>query len=187
MHLYWRILMIVMDLETTGLLMPDAIDIAQQPHIIEFGAVKLDNDLNIVDELGFLVNPNQDLPPKITKITGITDADLKDQPPFIAHYEKLIKFFIGEEVMAAHNLPFDANVLKYNLLRMDKLIKFPWPPYHICTVEVGEKVWGTKRKLTDIYLEVTGKEHKGAHRAVDDVKATVEVLRWYKKEGHLDD
>ena len=67
------------------------------------------------------------------------------------------------------------------------MIKFPWPPKHLCTIEVGEKVWGIKRKLTDIYLEVTGKEHKGAHRAVDDVKATVEVLKWYKKEGHLND
>ena len=29
--------MIVMDLETTGLVMPDAVDIKQQPYIIEFG------------------------------------------------------------------------------------------------------------------------------------------------------
>ena len=63
--------MIVMDLETTGLVMPDAVDIKQQPYIIEFGAVKLDKDLNIKEELGFLVNPNQELSPKITKITGI--------------------------------------------------------------------------------------------------------------------
>ena len=179
--------MIVMDLETTGLVMPDAVDIKQQPYIIEFGAVKLDKDLNIKEELGFLVNPNQELSPKITKITGIKNEDLKAQPPFIAYYDKLVEFFIGEKVLAAHNLPFDSNVLKYNLIRIDKLIKFPWPPKHLCTIEVGEKVWGIKRKLTDIYLEVTGKEHKGAHRAVDDVKATVEVLKWYKKEGHLND
>ena len=179
--------MIVMDLETTGLVMPDAVDIKQQPYIIEFGAVKLDKDLNVKEEVGFLVNPNQELSPKITKITGIKNEDLKDQPPFIAYYDKLVEFFIGEKVLAAHNLPFDAGVLKYNLIRIDKLIKFPWPPKHLCTIEVGEKVWGIKRKLTDIYLEVTGKEHKGAHRAVDDVKATVEVLKWYKKEGHLND
>ena len=41
------------------------------------------------------------------------------------------------------------------------------------------------RKLSEIYKEITGKEHKGAHRSLVDVEATVEILKWYKKEGHI--
>jgi exonuclease I len=46
-------------------------------------------------------------------------------------------------------------------------------------------VWNKKRKLGDIYFEVTGEEHKGAHRAIADVRALIEIIRWYVKEGHL--
>jgi DNA polymerase III epsilon subunit-like protein len=87
--------------------------------------------------------------------------------------------------MAAHNLPFDRKILRFELERIDKLTKFPWPMNHICSVEVGQSVWGKMRKLSEIYKEITGKEHKGAHRSLVDVEATVEILKWYKKEGHI--
>jgi DNA polymerase-3 subunit alpha (Gram-positive type) len=179
--------MIVMDLETTGLLMPEASHIDEQPYIIEFGAIKLDKDLKKVKELEFMVNPGIPLTPLITKITKITDDDLKDKPPFISYFDKLAEFFLGEDTMVAHNLPFDKGILKYNLDRIDKTTNFPWPIKHLCTVEIGQQVWRKKRKLSDIYKEVIGKEHKGAHRALVDVEATVEVLRWYRENGHLDD
>ena len=179
--------MIVIDLETTGLLMPEASDLKEQPYIIEFAGVKLDDDLKEIDSLEFLVNPGFPLPEQIIKITNIKDDDLKDKPPFIFYFEKLSEFFLGQDRIVAHNLPFDKGILKHNLSRIGKVTSFPWPPKQLCTVEVSQQVWGKKRKLVDIYKEVTGKEHKGAHRAMADVKATVEVLRWYKKEGHLDD
>ena len=179
--------MIVIDLETTGLLAPEASDLKEQPYIIEFAGIKLDSDLKEIDSLEFLVNPGFPLPDIIKKITNIKDEDLKDKPPFISNFDKLAKFFLGVNSMVAHNLPFDKGVLKHNLNRIDKVTSFPWPPNQICTVEISQQVWGKRRKLIDIYKEVTGKEHKGAHRAMADVKATVEVLRWYKKEGHLDD
>ena len=69
--------MIVFDTETTGLPAADAAPLAKQPHIIEFAAIKLDEDtLEEVSRLEFLSKPPIDLPPIITKITGITDADL---------------------------------------------------------------------------------------------------------------
>ena len=179
--------MIVIDLETTGLLMPEASDLKEQPYIIEFAGIKLDNNFKSIDSLEFFVNPGFPLPEQIIKITNIKDDDLKDKPPFVSYFDKLAEFFLGEDTIVARNLPFDKGILKHNLSRIDKVTSFPWPPKQLCTVEVSQQVWGKKRKLVDIYKEVTGKEHKGAHRAMADVKATVEVLRWYKKEGHLDD
>jgi DNA polymerase III epsilon subunit-like protein len=176
--------MIVFDLETTGLPKAEGADLDNQPRIIEFGAIKLDNKLKEVDRTEFFCNPGHPLPPVITKITGITDDELKDKKPFIAHYEHICEFFLGEKTLVAHNLPFDRKILKFELERLDKLTAFPWPYKHICTVEVGEVIWGKKRKLVDIYLEVTGKEHKGAHRSIADVEALIEILQWYRKEGH---
>jgi len=49
--------MIIFDLETTGLPLADGADLNLQPHITEFGAIKLDEDLNEIDTLSFLVNP----------------------------------------------------------------------------------------------------------------------------------
>ena len=178
--------MIVFDLETTGLPLAEGADLNLQPRITEFGAIKLDEDLKEIDVIEFLVNPGLPLDPKITKITGLTDDMLKDQKPFIARLDQIVDFFLGERILVAHNLPFDRAILKFELERVGRILSFPWPPEQICTVEVGETVWNKKRKLGDIYLEVTGQEHKGAHRSIADVRALIEIVKWYKKEGNLD-
>jgi DNA polymerase III alpha subunit (gram-positive type) len=177
--------MIVFDLETTGLPKAEGSDLDMQPRIIEFGAIKVDDNLEEVDRLEFFCNPGHELDPQIIKITNITDDMLKDKKPFIAHYKDLCEFFIGQREIVAHNLPFDRKVLRFELERVDKLTKFPWPIEHICTVEVGQQVWGKMRKLGDIYEELFGLKIENAHRSINDVKATIEILKWYKKEKHL--
>lgn len=177
--------MIVFDLETTGLPKAQGADLDLQPRITEFGAIKLDEDLNEIEVLEFLVNPGIPLEPIITKITGLTDDDLKDKNPFVAHLDEVIEFFLGERQLVAHNLPFDKTVLTFELERLDLVTSFPWPPKQICTVEVGETIWNKKRKLGDIYLEITGQEHKGAHRAIADVRALIKIIEWYHSGDHL--
>jgi DNA polymerase III epsilon subunit-like protein len=176
--------MIFFDLETTGLPKAEGSDLDMQPKIIEFGAIKLDEGLVESDRIEFLCNPGYPLEPIITKITGIKDEDLKDEKPFIANYQRVCEFFLGEKTVVAHNLPFDRKILKFELERLDKLTKFPWPYEHICTVEIGEGVWGKKRKLGDIYEEITGEKIDGAHRSTVDIEAMIEIFKWYRKEGH---
>ena len=149
--------MIVFDLETTGLPKAEGSDLEQQPQIIELGAIKLDDDLNEVDRI---------------------------EKPFVEHFPEVCEFFLGEREMCAHNLAFDRKILRFELERLDKMTKFPWPPKHICTVEIGQSVWGKRRKLVDLYEEITGEVHKGAHRATADVEALIEVFKWFRKEGH---
>jgi DNA polymerase-3 subunit epsilon len=177
--------MIVFDLETTGLPLAEGADLDLQPRITEFGAIKLDHQLKEIAELEFLINPGIPLDPKVTKITGLTDDMLKDKKPFVARLEEITNFFLGERVLVAHNLPFDRIVLQFELERLGKLFQFPWPPEQICTVEIGETIWNKKRKLGDIYQEVTGNEHKGAHRAIADVRALIEIIDWYHSGSHL--
>lgn len=178
-------MLIVFDLETTGLPKAEGSDLDMQPKIIEFGAIKLTEELIEVDRLEFFCNPKHMLDPKITKITGITDDMLKDQKPFIANLDRLNEFFLGTKRMFAHNLGFDRKILKFELERLDKVTSFPWPYEHTCTVEVGQRVWGKMRKLGDIYEELFEEKIEGSHRSMNDVEATLRIIDWYAKEGHI--
>lgn len=178
--------MIIFDTETTGLPKPDSCPLEEQPKIIEFAAVKLDNKtLKKVDEIEFLINPGEKLEAIITKITGLTDASLKDAAPFVAYYPALVDFFLGERSMAAHYLAFDRSLLSFDLQRIDKLTRFPWPADHICTVEASYPIKNHRLKLTDLYQIVTGSVHKEAHRAMADVEALATCVRWMRKKGML--
>ena len=76
-------LIVVFDTETTGLpLHPDA-PLEKQPKIIELGAALLDETGAVVDTFQQLLHPGEDITEEITKITGITNEQLKDQPKFV--------------------------------------------------------------------------------------------------------
>lgn len=172
--------MIVFDTETTGIPKPQASKLSLQPQIIEFAAIKLDDEtLKEVDRIQFLVNPKVKLPDKIVQITNITDKMLADEKPFNHHFPTLVDFFFGERKMIAHNLGFDRDMLKFEMMRMGTVLNFPWPPIHICTVEATFSMKGHRLKAGDLYEMATGREMKGAHRAMADVEALVEIVKRY--------
>lgn len=93
---------VVVDLETTGL-------DPRTEHIIEIGAVKMIGDLPIAT-FEQLINPNKVIPPKVTKLTGITNTqvhkvpDIKDVLPVFADFAR-------DSVLVVHNAPFDIQFL----------------------------------------------------------------------------
>lgn len=165
---------IAFDFETTGLLKPKIRDLSYQPYIIEYCFKKVVIEGKSVEEVdimsGFL-KPPIPLPPIIKKITGIVDADLVNAPVFIDVVDKIQKFFIGTEIAIAHNLPFDKGVLSNELLRLDKLLNFPWPPIQICTVESTLKLKGYRLSLEKLHALLFDGQSFNSHRAVDDVNA----------------
>jgi len=179
--------MIVFDLETTGLLKPDVVPLAQQPRIIEICVVKLDDEtLEFVDSDEFLINPGIKLDPKIVEITGITDKMLEKEPPFVARYRTLANFFLGEKKLLAHNCPFDAGVLSCDLRRIEKQFHFPWPPDRLCSVELTQHITGKYMKLDALYKHAFGKAPSPTrHRAGGDVEILVEVVRWMRTQKLL--
>ncbi len=158
-------MMIFFDAETTGLIKNKALMLVHQPHIIEIGAVRDDGE-----EFETLLNPGVKLEPIITKITGLRDEDLADAPTFRDVLPDLIEFFIGQEALVAHNMPFDLGMLLFELRRCDAEFKFPYPPNHIDTVQLAMPSYrGKFMKLENLYRDLIG-EYEQKHRALEDAK-----------------
>ena len=90
------------DLETTGTL-------SHLDHIIEIGAVRF-KDGKVEDSYQQLISIDISIPEQASKINGITDDMLKDQPSI---QEALPEFvdFCNSNLMVAHNAPFDFQFL----------------------------------------------------------------------------
>jgi len=179
--------MIIFDTETTGLPGADLLPLNKQPKIIELAAIKLDDEtLKEVDRIDMLINPQHKLEEIIVKITNITDKMLHSADPFGFHYPKLVDFFLGERTLIAHNLSFDTKLLKFDLMRIGKVIQFPWPPEWICTVEATRHIRGHRMKMSQLYAHCfDGAEFKDAHRAMADTEALARVVRKLIQDGTI--
>lgn len=167
---------LVFDTETTGLYKHPHAKMSVQPKIIEFGAALVNSSGEVLEELSLLINPQEPLEEIITKITGLKDEDLVNQPTFPEVYEQIRDLFRKADAAIAHNLPFDSTLLNLELQR-HRLDDFVWPPFCICTVQETAPEWGRRAKLTELYERCTGGPLAQAHRALDDVMALVEVAK----------
>lgn len=168
-------LALVFDTETTGLtLHPDA-PLAKQPKIIELGAALLDQSGKVVETFSQLIHPGEAITDEITRITGITNADLADAPRFVDVLPQMRHIFGQATAVFAHNLPFDRAMMRNELARND-VTDFPWPTQEFCTVGLHRDAWGRNPKLTELYEATLGRPLPQTHRALDDVMALVEVI-----------
>ncbi|MBQ6173434.1 MAG: PolC-type DNA polymerase III [Clostridia bacterium] len=155
---------VVLDFETTGLN-------TNTCRVIEIGAVRLRGG-TVEDSLSLLVNPHVPLPPKITSITGITDAMLADQESADTAMPKLMAF-IGGCAVAAHNSAFDGAVLRAELRRLGR----SWEGPVLDTLTLARKLYPEMKnhKLGTVCKHL-GVSLKNAHRAVHDAAATAQCL-----------
>lgn len=176
------ILTLVYDNETTGLLKPQVSDLSEQPKIIEFAVVCIDQSYDRISEHSWMIHPGEEITPLITKITGITNDDLRGKPRFIEVLPEIEAAFLGKHRVMAHNLPFDWGMLTNELKRIGREFAFPYPPEQQCTVQLGsDLIYGRRAKMTELYEDTMGKPLAQTHRALDDVNALVEIIsarRW---------
>ena len=95
---------VVFDFETTGF------NAGGKDQIIEVGAVLL-KDGKIIDKFSELIDPNRELPKKITEITGITDEMLKGKDSEEVVIKRFIEWY-KDYPMVAHNAKFDISFLE---------------------------------------------------------------------------
>jgi len=111
---------ILIDLETTGLIEAAGNPIENQPHIIEVFALRITAVGKEQSRFHSFVKPPIPLPEHITKITNIIESDLVGAPTFASIHRQLIEIFFGAHTMVAHNLPFDLGMLVNELTRIGK-------------------------------------------------------------------
>lgn len=176
------IITLVYDNETTGLLKPEVSDLSQQPKIIEFAVVAIDQSYDRLSEHSWLIHPGEDITPEITKITELKNEDLRGKPSFIQVLPEIEQVFLGKHRVMAHNLPFDWGMLTNELKRVGREYAFPYPPIQQCTVQLAsDLIFGRRAKMTELYEKTLGKPLAQTHRALDDVNALVEIIsaqRW---------
>ena len=156
---------VVVDIETTG-------GRAGNHRVTEIGAVKIRNGI-VVDEFQTLLNPERAIPPKITRLTGITNAMVSSAPRF-AEVADAFRAFLGEAVFVAHSVKFDYGFLRAEYARLEEAFRFPT----LCTVVSMRKFFpGLKSyslgNLTGEF-DIPLPDH---HRALCDARATAELLK----------
>src|SRR5581483_1356049 len=94
----------VVDVETTGAS-------ATYDRVTEIAVVRV-RDGAVQDSFQQLVDPGLPIPPFITRMTGITDAMVRGQPPLGALVPRLEALLEGA-VFVAHNASFDYAFLQH--------------------------------------------------------------------------
>lgn len=175
----------IFDTETSGLTKHPEASIDDQPRIIEFGGIITDGK-SVLEQLEFKCNPGVPLEAVITKITGLTDADLKDKPPFRSYQEDLRNYFSKTRGRIAHNLSFDRDLLHYDCERAGLTLAdigyYTDSPggsttIEICTVEQSFFEYGRAMKLQEL-IEIVKGEYVQRHRALDDVLQLFDVAKF---------
>lgn len=173
--------LIIFDTETTGLSY-------SRDEIIEFAAVVLEQKggravaVQEYDELVSL-SPGGFVPAKIEQLTGITNQDLRERGISKTRVCRDIAQMIqGKALLLAYNAHFDLSFLYYLLLRSgDPAILKNKNKLDLLTVYRDRHSYPHKLcSAIDVY-GLSGKV-QNSHRAIDDVLATVAVMRAMEAE-----
>jgi DNA polymerase III subunit epsilon len=163
---------VVVDLETTGGRATG--DGHNVDAITEIGAVKVRGGA-VLGELATLIDPGRSIPPQIVALTGITSAMVCDAPKIDSVLPAFLEFARGA-VLVAHNAGFDIGFLRAAAERCQ--IAWPRPPV-LCTVRLARRVL-SRDEAPSVRLSALARLFGAAttptHRALDDARATVDVL-----------
>lgn len=76
---------LIFDTETTNLIANSLLPIDKQPKILEFFGLSLDGNCNEIESYHFLFDPGEKISEEVTRITGLTNEQLKGKPSFAMH------------------------------------------------------------------------------------------------------
>lgn len=165
---------VVVDLETTGSRAKAGPD-GRHDAITEIGAVKIRGG-EVIGEFATLVDPGRDIPPQIVELTGITTAMVRNAPTIATVLPMFLEFAHGA-VLVAHNAGFDIGFLRAAARQCG--IAWPGQIPVLCTVRLARRVL-SREEAPSVRLSalarLVGSATEPTHRALDDARATVDVL-----------
>jgi DNA polymerase-3 subunit epsilon len=157
--------LVCFDLETTGT------DV-NRDRIVQIGLIRVEPD---GDRRSFesLVNPQVPIPAAATAVHGITDADVADQPTLDRLASEISELFAGADLLGFNSNRFDLPLLNAEMLRvghpLDLAGRRLLDAMHIFHFK-------EPRDLTAAFRFYCGKELVGAHSALADASATLEIF-----------
>ena len=176
---------VLFDTETTGL------DPLTGDRVIEIAALELVGDLPTGRHYHTLIDPGRDIAEEASRVHGYTRAHLVGQRKFGEIVDEFLAF-VADDMLIAHNAPFDFGFLNAELARLDlpsiglaRMIdtldlaraRFPGLPNSLdalCrrfAIDLSERTTHNAlldcRLLAQVYVELTGGRQRGLELAVE--------------------
>ena len=163
--------LVFFDLEATG-------TDPQEARIIQVGMqrfVPSTNGAALDDTVDVLVDPRQAVPTSVTELTGLSQAAIREAPPFTAHVDRLARLIEDADLAGYNALAYDLPLLEAEFERTGRALPSPadrvvLDPYRL------EQVL-RPRTLSALYERYTGAPLDDAHDALRDVEAAGRVLQ----------
>lgn len=173
----------IFDTETSGL-SPD------NAEILELGGLLLekqeDGKFEVIEEIQTLIKNKNPIPWNITQINHIDDKMCKKEGISKKDFYNLLTKIFGQKdtLIIAYNTPFDMKFVKAFIKEMN-------PEYEVNNdtldlLEIARDRTHTLRgnKLCDMLVRYSITDEENSHRALDDSKATLKVMRAFWKENN---
>lgn len=157
--------LVVFDLETTGVNV-------NNDRIVELSYIKLLPDGKEISKT-MRFNPGKQIPPEVTKIHGITNEDVANEPSFKSKAKELAEDFKGCDFAGFNSNKFDFPLLVEEFLRAG--VEFDVENRKFVD---AQRIFHMmeQRTLVAAYKFYCNKDLENAHSAEADTKATLEVL-----------
>jgi DNA polymerase-3 subunit epsilon len=160
-----------LDVETTGL-SPWFGD-----RICEIAVIRCVGD-EVVDRYDSLLNPKRPISPGARRVNGLNDSDLLHAPGFDEIVERVTPL-LQDAVIVCHNIPFDLGFLSSELERIHQHLP---TVLTLDTLDLARRYFDFDSNSLQSIAHWLDIEVSRAHRALDDVFTTREVLKYFARK-----
>lgn len=168
-------------------------DVDNWPRVVQLSYIVFDEETELVCE-DFIVKPDGFvISDEVAEIHGITqEMALEKGLPLIDVMKKFRADINSCDVLIAHNISFDVNVVGAEFIRLDEDPEGFAIISQLCTMKAGTRLcrlpgkFGYKwPKLSELHLYLFGETFEGAHNALVDIRATARCYFRMKKLGSI--
>ncbi len=161
--------LLVLDTETTG--------VNDTDKVVELAWIEVDEDLQVLDRVQSLIDPEMQIPPGASGVHGITDRHVVNAPTLPEFFEFIAPQTDEPILMIAHNAAFDVKFVKGHMPVTDVL----------CTMRLAKHLYPNSPDFRLQTLRyVFGVESDAiAHGAAGDCDVCLLVLRAMLEDSKL--
>lgn len=157
--------MVLLDCETTG-------GNAIRDRLTEIALIEITDGV-VTDRWQTLINPGISIPPWISKLTGITDSMVVNQPSFADIAEELQQR-LADKVFVAHHVRFDYGFIRESFRRTGIIFSAKT----LCSVKISRLLYPEQRRHgIDAIVARLGLTISQRHRAMDDAQVILELFQ----------